>query len=68
MNADVRCYRVPDLLAMLQMSKSAFYRARTLGQLPMLEELSPRIGRIRRYRADLVDAYFANRLPRKRSA
>jgi predicted DNA-binding transcriptional regulator AlpA len=55
-----RCYDVPEILAKLGMPERTFYRLRTLGQLPFLEELSPRLGRRRRYRADLVDAYLRN--------
>ena len=29
------------------------------GALPFLDELNPRIGRIARYRADLIDRYLA---------
>jgi predicted DNA-binding transcriptional regulator AlpA len=55
-----RCYTVKQLLDVLQLSRSAFFRLRKAGQLPFLEELSPRLGRTPRYRADLVDRYLAN--------
>jgi hypothetical protein len=60
-----RCYTVPALLAILQIPERTFYRLRDLGQLPFLEELSPRLGKRRRYRADLVDAYLAGRFGRR---
>lgn len=54
-----RCYTVAELRALLHLSESAFYDARKAGRLPFLEELRPRLGRIVRYRADLVDRYLA---------
>ena len=54
-----RFYTVRDLLLILRLSSTAFYRARDAGQLPFLEELQPRIGRTPRFRADLVDQYLA---------
>ena len=53
-----RCYLIPELLERLQISRRQFEKNRAAGLLPFLEELQPRIGRPR-YRADLVDAYFA---------
>ena len=53
-----RCYVIPDLLGLLQISKRTFNRQRKAGALPFLEELRPRIGRRPRYRADLVDQYL----------
>jgi hypothetical protein len=53
-----RCYQIPQLLEMLQLSRRRFEELRAAGKLPFLEELQPRCGRPR-YRADLVDAYFA---------
>ena len=53
-----RCYQIPQLLEMLGMSRRRFEEQRAAGKLPFLEELQPRIGRPR-YRADLVDQYFA---------
>jgi len=54
-----RCYTVGKLLVLLHLSESAFYQARKDGRLPFLEELRPRLGRIVRYRADLVDRYLS---------
>jgi len=71
-----RCYTLEQVLAMLQLSRTAFQRARTAGDLPFLEELRPRIGRRVRYRADLIDQYLSGSwrprpvsaaLPRRRS-
>jgi len=59
MNDAPRCYTVPQLLEMLQMTKRTFRRLRTAGEMPFLEELQPRLGRAPRYRADLVDRYMA---------
>jgi len=54
-----RCYTVAQLLVLLQMPKATFERLRAARQLPFLQELRPRVGRLRRYRADLVDKYLA---------
>ena len=54
-----RGYRIPDLLRLLNIpNRRTFERQRAAGALPYLEEILPRVGRPR-YRADLVDAYFA---------
>jgi hypothetical protein len=55
-----RCYTLPQLLDILQMKPTTFFELRRRGQLPFLEELRPRLGRIVRYRADLVDRYLRN--------
>jgi len=52
-----RCYLIPQLLEMLQMSRRRFEELRAAGKLPFLEELQPRMGRPR-YRADLIDSYL----------
>ena len=54
-----RCYTVADVLRLLQLTLTTYKRLKAAGQLPMLEELRPRIGRRPRYRADLVDRYLA---------
>jgi hypothetical protein len=56
---DARCYTIPQILEKLQMPKSTFNRLKGAGKLPFLEELKPRLGRIVRYRADLIDRYLA---------
>lgn len=55
-----RCYTLAQVRAILQLSRSHFDRLHKAGQLPMLEELRPRMGTARRYRADLVDRWVAN--------
>jgi len=62
-----RCYTVPELLTALQLSRSRFYVLLAQGQLPFLEELQPRIGGRRRYRAELVDRYLAGQWGQPRS-
>jgi hypothetical protein len=52
-------YTGRDVRARLGMSLATFKRLRAAGGLPFLEELRPRLGRIIRYRADLVDRYLA---------
>jgi len=57
--SDARCYTVPQLVEKLQMPRASFYTLKAQGRLPFVEELRPRLGRIRRYRADLVDQYLS---------
>ena len=56
--SDAHCYTVSDIVAKLQIPRASFYALKAQGRLPFLEELKPRLGRIRRYRADLVDRYL----------
>lgn len=53
-----RCYTVTDICTRLQMPRATLYNLKAQGRMPFLEELKPRLGRIRRYRADLVDRYL----------
>ena len=62
-----RCYLVTDLLPMLKIKRSQFHELLRQGKLPFLEELQPRVGGRARYRADLVDRYFAGQWGRPRS-
>ena len=55
-----RCYTVAAICAKLSMSVRTFRRLRADGQLPFLEEIRPRAGRVLRFRADLVDRYLSN--------
>lgn len=54
-----RAYTILEICAILSLPRASFYHLRQHGQLPFLEELKPRLGRIVRYRADLVDRYAA---------
>lgn len=63
-----RCYTVPQLLELLQMPASTFDNLRRAGKLPFLEELRPRLGKHARYRADLVDRYFAGQAEARRGS
>jgi hypothetical protein len=56
--ADVRCYTTVDVLAKLKMPRRTFSKLKKTGKLPFLQELLPRLGKHRRYRADLVDQYL----------
>jgi predicted DNA-binding transcriptional regulator AlpA len=67
MTNDTRCYLIPDVIAKLQMSERTFRRLLRAKKLPFLEELHPRLGRIVRYRADLVDRYLEGRWNAPRS-
>lgn len=54
-----RCYTLAQVLDLLQLPRRSFYDLKAQGALPFLEELKPRVGRLIRYRADLVDRYLA---------
>lgn len=54
-----RCYTAAEVRAQLRLSRTTFTRMKKAGALPFLEELRPRLGRVARYRADLVDRYLA---------
>lgn len=54
-----RCYTVAQLCETLNLTERTFYRLLKAGKLPFLEELRPRLGKHRRYRADLVDQYLS---------
>lgn len=58
--SNTRCYTIGQVLEKLGMSRRTFFRLRACGQLPCVEELRPRLGRIVRYRADLIDRYLDN--------
>lgn len=62
-----RCYLLPDVLEKLQMSERTFNRLRRAGRLPFVEELRPRLGRLQRFRADLLDRYLDGRWDAPRS-
>lgn len=52
-----RAYTIAEICNRLSIPRSTFFHLRTRGQLPFLEELQPRLGRVVRYRADLIDRY-----------
>jgi len=62
-----RAYTVAQLLDALELPRSTFFHLRAKGELPFLEELTPRLGRVVRYRADLVDRYLAGQWGQSRS-
>ena len=57
--SDRRCYTTAQVIEALQLPRRSFYALKAAGALPFLEELTPRVGRRARYRADLVDRYLA---------
>jgi len=59
MNPPPRCYTTAQVREKLSLTPRTFFRRKLAGDLPMLEEIHPRIGRSARYRADLVDRYIA---------
>ena len=52
-----RAYTVAQICERLPMARSTFFELKRRGELPFLEELKPRAGRVVRYRADLVDRW-----------
>lgn len=54
-----RVYTVAQVLVELNIARSTFFYLKKRGQLPFLVEVEPRIGRLIRYRADLVDRWTA---------
>lgn len=62
-----RCYTVAQLCEALAIPRRSFFHLRRTGQLPFVEELQPRIGRVLRFRADLIDRYLAGQLGQPRS-
>lgn len=53
-----RCYTTSQVLARLQMPRSTFFTLKRQGQIPCLEELHPRLGRVVRYRAEPIDKFL----------
>ncbi len=58
-----RAYTIHQVCEALALNRRTFFHLRRRGQLPMLEELRPRLGRTVRYRADLVDRYLSGEWP-----
>lgn len=65
--AHLPCYTADQIVGLLQISLSGFFKLKRRGQLPFLEELRPRLGRVVRYRADLVDRYLAGQWEQPRA-
>lgn len=59
-------YTIAQVISRVPMSRRTFYRLLALGELTFLEEL-PRLGGLRRFRADLVEEWVANDFNRKAS-
>lgn len=57
---NVRCYTTAQACEKLNLPRRTFFRLKRCGQIPCLEEIRPRLGRVARYRADLIDQYIAN--------
>ncbi len=62
-----RCYTLAEAREKLKLGRSTFFALRAAGELPMLDECLPRLGRFPRYRADLIDRYLDNQLAAPRS-
>lgn len=59
MTIEPRCYTLAQVLERAQIPTRTFFTLKKAGKLPWLQEILPRAGRLRRYRADLVDRYLA---------
>ncbi len=53
-----RCYTVAQILDLLHMPRRTFFTLEKAGQIPFLEELKPRLGRLKRYRAEPIDRWI----------
>jgi hypothetical protein len=62
-----RAYTIAQICEALELPRSSFFNLRQTGQLPFLEELKPRLGRVVRYRADLIDRYLDGQFGQPRS-
>lgn len=63
-----RCYLLPELLQILQMPRGTFFLLKRQGKLgAIVEELQPRVGRVMRFRADLVDRYLDGKTGQSRA-
>lgn len=62
-----RALTITDVCAALNIPKRSFFHLRRAGQLPMCQELKPRIGRVVRYRADVIDRWLAGEWGQPRS-
>ena len=62
-----RAYTIAQVCEVLSIPRRSFFHLRKAGHLPMCQELRPRIGRVVRYRADLVDQYAAGQWGQPRS-
>ncbi len=60
------CYTTHQVRQQLQMGRATFSKLKREGKLPFLEEIKPRLGRVIRYRADLVDTYLRGEWQRPR--
>jgi hypothetical protein len=54
-----RCYTTAQVLDRLQLRPSTFRDLKRAGQLPWVQEIVPRMGRTRRYKAEPIDRYLA---------
>lgn len=54
-----RCYSAAQIIAFLGIGESAFYDLKRRHRLPFVQELTPRLGRLVRYKAEPVDRYLA---------
>lgn len=66
MNAP-RALTIADVCLALNIPRRSFFHLRRSGALPMCQELTPRIGRVVRYRAHPIERYLAGEWGQPRS-
>jgi len=62
-----RAFTIAQVCEALGIPRRSFFHLRRTGQLPMCEELKPRIGRVVRYRAEPIERYLDGRWGQPRS-
>lgn len=62
-----RALTIKQVCDALGIPRRSFFQLRKAGKLPMCQELKPRLGRVVRYRADLIDRYLAGQWGQPRS-
>jgi len=65
--ATLRALTIKEVCEALNIPRRSFFHLRRTGQLPMLSELKPRIGRVVRYRAEPIDRYLNGQFGQPRS-
>lgn len=64
---DERAYTTAEVIEKIRISRSTFFWLKRRGELP-LEELTPRLGRIVRYRAAPIDRWLSGRGMQRRAS
>lgn len=62
-----RALTITDVCLALNIPRRSFFHLRRSGQLPMCQELKPRIGRVVRYQAAPIERWLAGQWGQPRS-